>query len=46
MKACLYFTLIGSDHETFNRLTGDKSIHNRRDIRDCDAPIEKLIGFD
>jgi hypothetical protein len=38
--------LIGRDHETFNRLTGDKSIHNLRDVRDRDAPIEKMIGFD
>ena len=38
--------LIGSDHEMLNRLIGDKSIHNLRHVRDRDAPVEKMIGFD
>ena len=38
--------LICGDHETFNRLAGDESIHNLRDVRDRDAPIKKVIGFD
>ena len=42
----LHVRLIGSDHETFNRLTGHKSIHNLPDVRDSDASIEKMIGFD
>ena len=42
----LCFTLIRSDHETLNRLSGDESIHNLRDVRDRDAPIEKVIWFD
>ena len=39
-------TLIWSHHETFNRLAGDKSINNLRDVRDCDAPVKKVVGFD
>ena len=42
----LCFMLIRSDHETFNRLAVDESIHNLRDIRDRDAPVKKVIGFD
>ena len=38
--------LIRGDHETFNRLAGDESIHNLRDIRDANAPVKKMIGFD
>ena len=38
--------LIRSDHETFNRLAGDESVHNLRDVRDRDAPVKKVIGFD
>ena len=40
------FVLIRGDHETFNRLAGDESIHNLRDVGDCDAPVKKMIGFD
>ena len=40
------FQLIRSDHETFNRLAGDKSIHNLRDVRGRNAPVKKVIGFD
>ena len=38
--------LIRSNHETFNRLAGDESIHNLRDVGDLDAPVKKVIGFD
>ena len=37
--------LIRSDHETFNRLAGNESVHNLRDVRDGDAAIEKVIWF-
>jgi len=39
-------TSILADHETFDRLAGDKSIHNLRDVRNRDAPVKKVIGFD
>lgn len=42
----LHFRFISSDHETVNRLTGDKSIYDLLDVRDRDAPIEKMIWFD
>ncbi len=38
--------LIRGDHETFNRLTLDESVDNLGDVRDCDAPVKKVIGFD
>ncbi len=38
--------LIRSDHETFNRLAGNESVHNLRDVLDRDAAIKKVIGFD
>ena len=38
--------LIRSDHETFNRLAGDESVHNLWDVRDANAPVKKMIGFD
>jgi hypothetical protein len=34
------------EHETFNRLTLDESVHNLRDVGDRDASVEKVIGFD
>jgi hypothetical protein len=37
--------LIRSEHETFNRLALNESIHNFRDVRDGDASIKKVIGF-
>ena len=37
--------LIRSDHETFNRLSGNESVHNLRDVRDGDVAIEKVIWF-
>jgi hypothetical protein len=38
--------LIRGDQEPFNRFALNESIHNLRDVRDCDAPVEKVIGFD
>jgi len=38
--------LICGDHETFNRLARDEPIHNFRDVRDRDASVNKVIGFD
>ena len=38
--------LIRSNQETVDRLTVNESIHNLRDVRDCDAAIKKVIGFD
>jgi len=38
--------LIRGKHEAFNRLTVDESIHNLRDVRDRDATVKKVIGFD
>jgi hypothetical protein len=37
---------ICGNHETFNRLAVDKSIHNLRDVNDRDASVKKVIGFD
>jgi len=38
--------LIRSNQQTVDRLTVNKSIHDLRDVRDCDATIKKVIGFD
>src|SRR5439155_25597826 len=38
--------VIRGQHETFNRLVINESIHNLRDVRDCDASVKKVIGFD
>ena len=38
--------LIRGDHKTFNRLAVNESIHNVRDVRDRDASVKKVIGFD
>jgi hypothetical protein len=38
--------VICSNHETFNRLILDQSIHNLRDICYRDVPVRKVIGFD
>jgi len=42
----LCVVLIRSNQETVDRLTVNESIHNRGDVRDRDAPIKKVIGFD
>ncbi len=38
--------LFRSNQETFNRLALNESIHNLRDIRDRDALVKEVIGFD
>ena len=38
--------LIHDNHEPFNRLAFNESIHNLRDVGDRDAPVKKVIGFD
>jgi hypothetical protein len=38
--------LICGDHETFNRVALNQSIHNLREVRDRDAPVKKVIRFD
>ena len=38
--------LIRVNHEPFNRLAVNESIHNLRDVRDRDASVKKVIGFD
>jgi len=40
------FVLIRGNHEPFNRLAFNESIHNLRDVGDRDAPVKKVIGFD
>ncbi len=42
----LRFGLIRIKHEPFNRLAGDESIHNLRDVRDRNAAVKEVIGFD
>ena len=34
------------NHEPFNRLALNESIHNLRDVGDRDAPVKKVIRFD
>ena len=38
--------LIRGNHEPFNRLALNESIYNLRDVRDRDASVKKVIGFD
>jgi hypothetical protein len=38
--------LICGNHEPFNRLALNESVHNLRDVGDRDAPVKKVIGFD
>ena len=38
--------LIRGKHETFNRLALNQSINNLRDVRDRDAFVKEVIGFD
>jgi hypothetical protein len=42
----LCFVLICGNHEPFNRLALNESIHNLRDIRGRDASVKKVVGFD
>ena len=38
--------LIRCNQETFNRSKRNEGIHNLRDVRDRDASVKKMIGFD
>jgi len=38
--------LICSNQKTVDRLAADECIHNRGDVRDCNAPIKKVIRLD
>jgi hypothetical protein len=38
--------LICGNQEPFDRLALNESIHNLRDLRDRDASVKKVIGFD
>jgi hypothetical protein len=37
--------LIRGNHEPFNRLALNESIHNLRDVGHRDATVKKMIGF-
>ena len=45
-KGLSCFRLIRGNHEPFNRLAFNESIHNLRDVGDRDASVKKVIGFD
>jgi hypothetical protein len=45
-KDLLCFALIRGNYEPFNRFAVNESIHNLPDVRDRDAAVEKVIGFD
>ena len=38
--------MIRSKYKTFNRFVFDESVHNLRDVRDRNASVKKVIGFD
>ena len=38
--------LIPGEHQTLYRLALNESIHNLRDVRDRDAFVKEVIGFD
>jgi hypothetical protein len=40
-EAWLKVLLICGNHEPFNRMALNESIHNLRDVGDCDAPVKK-----
>ena len=42
----LFIVLIRGNHEPFNRLALNESIHNLRDVGDRDASVKEVIGFD
>jgi hypothetical protein len=46
LQSHLCFVLIRGNHQPFNRLAGDESIHNLGDVRSRNAPVKKVIGFD
>ena len=37
--------LIRGNHEPFNRLALNESIHDLRDVGDRDMPVKKVIGL-
>ena len=39
-------TVVRSDHEPLNRFAHDQSIHDLRDVRDRNASVKKVVGFD
>ena len=39
-------TVIRGKYKTFNRFVFDESVHNLRDVRDRNASVKKVIGFD
>ena len=38
--------LVRGKHEALNPFAADKCVHNLRDVRDRNAPVKKVIGFD
>ena len=38
--------LVRGKYEALNRFAADKSVQNLRNVRGCDAPVKKVIGFD
>jgi hypothetical protein len=36
---------ISGNHEPLNRSAPNESLHDVRDVRDCDASVKKVIGF-
>jgi len=37
--------LVRGKDEALNRFVADKSVHNLRDVRNRDAAVKKVIGF-
>jgi hypothetical protein len=37
--------LVRSKDEALNRFVADKPVHNLWDVRDRNAPVKKVIGF-
>jgi hypothetical protein len=37
--------LVRGKHEALNRFAADKSVHDLRDVRNRDAAVKKVIGF-
>jgi hypothetical protein len=40
------FVLIRTNHEPFNRLDPNESVHNLRDVCDRNMPVKEVIGLD
>jgi hypothetical protein len=41
-----WLQLIRGNREPFTGMALNESIHNLRDVSDCDVPVKKVIGFD